>query len=65
VWTATRAADDGEVLDPEVIGKCTHVLDAVDNASTRLPVGSSVARTVVGNDSRSGIRVDALVVVPA
>ena len=65
VWTAARAADDGEALDPEVIGKRADILDAVDDASARMPVGSSVAGAVVGDDSRSGIRVDALVVVPA
>src|SRR5262249_38400158 len=65
VWTATRTAYDGKVLDPEVIGERTDILDAVDDASAPMPVGSSVARAVVGDDSRSCVFVDALVVMPA
>ncbi len=65
VRTAARAADDGEALDPDVIGKRAHIFHAVDDASAGMPVGFSVARPVVGDDSRSGIDVDALVEVPA
>ena len=65
VRAAARAANQRETLDPDVIRNRPDIVDAIDDASARMPFGTSVARAVVGNDSRSDIRVVALVVVPA
>jgi hypothetical protein len=61
VRAADRAASNGEPFDLEVIRDGGDIGDAVGQLTSALPVGSAVARTVVGNDPRTDLDVDPIV----
>jgi hypothetical protein len=64
VWGTARRAEYCELGDAQCVCERGYIIDAVDDAPTAVALGLSVARPVVGDDSRPDIGVDALVVVP-
>jgi hypothetical protein len=64
VRTAARAANHRKVFESEVVGERRDIINAADNVSSRVPIGSSIAGAVIRDDPGSDLGVLALVEVP-